>query len=138
VRACFGVDAFIGQAQPLDRPAAYQVLLHNLRGIGWLNVAIPDGFGINHHCRPVFALIQTKRLIDADCGCETGGLGQLLQLGEEFTLSIAGAGWAWGIGGALVMADKDMAFKRGQAVFLLVGLVDAADRCEKSTWLLPE
>ena len=126
MRAGFCVDAFIGQAQPLDRPATDQMLLHNLRGIGRLHVAVPYGFGINNHSRPMFALVKAEGLIDADRGCEAGSFGELLQLREELALAIGGAGWAWGIGGALVMANENMAFKRGQAVFLLgwfVGLV---------------
>jgi hypothetical protein len=43
----------------------------------------------------------------------------LLQLGVKLALPIRGAGWAGRIGGTGVVANKNMAFKRGQAVFLL-------------------
>ena len=123
VRAGLGVDARVGKTQALDGPASYKVLLHNLRGVAGLHVAVPDGFGIDHYRGAMFALIQAERFVDANGSAESGSLGQLLQLGVEIAFAIGGAGWARRIGGTGIMADKDVAFERGQAVFLLGQIV---------------
>ena len=86
-------------------------------------MAIPDGIGINHYGWAVFALIQTSGFVDADFGAKSGGFGELLQLGEELALSVGGAGWAGSIGGSGVVTDKNVAFKCGQAVFLLGAVI---------------
>jgi hypothetical protein len=121
MRAAFCVDTFICQSQALDWPAAHQVLLHNLRGIRRLHMAVPHGLRVNHHGGPVLALVKAHGLIDAHGRAQPCGFRQLLQLRVEFAFSIGGAGRPGSIGGTCVMANKDMAFKRGQAVFLLGG-----------------
>jgi len=78
----FGVDAFLGQPQALHGLAANQMLFHNLRGVGGLDMAVPDRIRIYHYCGPMFALIETAGFVNAHSGAETGGFGELLQLGE--------------------------------------------------------
>jgi hypothetical protein len=119
MRAALGVDASIGKSQPFDGTTAHQVLLHDLRGVRRLHMAVPHGLRVNHHRGPVFALVQAHGLIDTHGCAQAGRLRQLLQLGVEFAFSVGGAGRPWSIGGAGVVANKDVAFKRGQAVFLL-------------------
>jgi hypothetical protein len=121
MRAALCVDALISQSQALDGPAAHQVLLHDLRGIRCLHMPIPYGFRVNHHRGPVLALVKAHRFIDAHRRAQSGGFRQLLQLSVKFAFSIGGAGRTGSIGGTGVVANKDMAFKRGQAVFLLGG-----------------
>ena len=58
MRAGFCIDAFLGQPEALNRLAAYQVLFHDLRRVGWLYMAIPDGIWINDDRRAVFALVE--------------------------------------------------------------------------------
>jgi hypothetical protein len=82
VRAAFGVQALVGHAQPLDRLAAHQVLLNDVRGIRGVHVAVPDRLGINHHHGPVFALVQAAGLVDAHRFAQARGPGKLLQLDE--------------------------------------------------------
>jgi hypothetical protein len=82
VRAAFGVQALVGHAQPLDRLAAHQVLLDDVRGIRGMHVAVPDRLGINHHHGPVFALVQAAGLVDAHRFAQARGPGKLLQLDE--------------------------------------------------------
>ena len=91
VGAAFGVDALVGEAQPLDGPAAHQVLLDNRRRVLRLDRAVPHRFGIHHDGRPVFALIQAKGFVDANAVGKTGGFGQLLQLGVQFAFAVGGA-----------------------------------------------
>jgi hypothetical protein len=94
------------------------MLLHNFRGVWGLHMAVPDGLRVNHNDRAVFALVQAERFVDAHRCAETGGFRELLQLRVQLALSIRGAGWPRRIGGTDIVADKYVAFKRGQAVFL--------------------
>jgi hypothetical protein len=75
---------------------------------------IPDGLWINDDRGAMLALVEAERFVDADARCKTGGLGMLLELHEKRAGSIGGAGWARCIGGAYVMTDEDMVFKRRQ------------------------
>ena len=95
------------------------MLLHDFSGIAGLHVTVPNGFRIHDYNWTVLALVKTQRLVDADFGSEAGGFGQLLKLSEDLALSVRRAGGARCIGWANVMANKDMMFKLGQAVFLL-------------------
>jgi hypothetical protein len=114
--AGLGVNALVGQPEPLYGTAVDQVLLHDLRGVFRPYTAIPHGLGIDDHRGPVLALVQAERLVDAHLGAQTSGLGQLLQLGEQLALSIGGAGRAGRTFGTDVMANKDMVFKKGQRI----------------------
>jgi len=68
VGAGFGVDAFLGQPQALDGLAANQMLLHNLRGVGRLHMAVPHRIGIDDDRRPVFALVEAAGFVNAHRG----------------------------------------------------------------------
>ena len=126
MRAAFGVNACVGQPQPLHWLSFHQMLFHNVRGIGWLHMAIPDGFRVNHDHRAVFALVQAERLVDPDSGTESSGLGQLLQLGVQFRFTVSRAGWAGCVGGTDVVTDKYMMFK-GRQMCSSQGILDAQD-----------
>lgn len=120
MRAGLAVDAFIGDAQTLDGTAMDQMLLHDLRGIFGLHIAVPDRIGVDHDGRTVLALVETERLIDADAGRQIGSFDLLLQLREQFALPVAGTGWARCAFGAGVVADENVVFKKGQKVDLLL------------------
>jgi hypothetical protein len=79
--AACGIQAFFGQAQALDRPSAYDVRLNDLFDVGFTNPAIPDGIGIDHHVRPVLALVEAAGLIGTDASLQAMGSQFLL---EEF------------------------------------------------------
>jgi len=120
VGAGFGVDAFLGEAEALDGTAGDEMFGDDLGGVFRLHAAVPDGLRVNNDRWSVLALVEAERLVDAHRGAEAGGLGLLLQGGEERADAIGGAGWPRSAGGAYVMTDKDVMFKRGQAIFLLV------------------
>jgi len=58
VRAALRIHATLCQPQPLHRPPRNQVFRHNLRRVFWPYFAVPNRIGINHHRRPVLALVQ--------------------------------------------------------------------------------
>jgi hypothetical protein len=115
----FGIQALLGHTQALHWPSAYEVLFDDRRGIIGPYVAVPYRFGINHHHGTVFALVEASGFVDPHPGSEPSRLGQLLQTGVQIALSIHGAGGPRRISGTGVVADKDVAFKCGQATILL-------------------
>jgi hypothetical protein len=118
MRACLRVDALVGEAQALNGTAVDQMLLDDFGGIFWLDVAVPDGFGIDDYRRPVFALIQASRLVDSDRAPQACSLRQLLQLRVQFALSIRGARRPGSAFRADIVADKDVALENGQVLLL--------------------
>lgn len=118
MRAGLGVETFVGQAQALDGTATDEVLIDNFGGVFRADMPVPDGLRVDDDGGPMLALVQTAGLVDADARGEAGGLGQLLNGGMELSLAIGVAGGARGVLGTGIGADKDVAFKRGQAVLL--------------------
>jgi len=57
VGAGAGVQAFVGNTEPLDRSAGDQVFGDNLLDVGRPDVSVPDGFRIDHYDRAMLALI---------------------------------------------------------------------------------
>jgi hypothetical protein len=80
--ACFGVQAGVGEAQAVDMATRDEVLLDDLGGIFGLDVAVPDGVGVNDDYGAVFALVETASFVDADFGFESRGAAELLKLDE--------------------------------------------------------
>jgi hypothetical protein len=117
--AGLGVDAGVGDAEALDGAAVDQVLLDDLGCVFGLHTAVPDGLGVDDDGGAVLALVKAERLVDAHAG-EAGGLGELLELSEDFALSIGGAGGAGCSLGTDVMTDKDVMLEKRQSVILLV------------------
>jgi hypothetical protein len=62
----------------------------------------------------VLALIQAPGLVDANPVSQASGLGELLQLGEQFALAIAGTRWAGSAFRTDIMANKNMVLKQRQ------------------------
>ena len=95
------------------------MLVHDRRGVFRAHVAIPDCLGINHHRRSVFALIQAPGFVYSNRVSQTGGLCQLLQLREQFTLTIGRARWARSTFRANVMTYEDVVLEWRQKILLL-------------------
>ena len=57
------IQATVGKPQPLDRFPANNVRFDDLVNVGFGDIAVPDGFWINHNIRPVLALIEAARLV---------------------------------------------------------------------------
>jgi hypothetical protein len=115
VGTAFGVNALIGEAQPLDWAAAHQVLFDNRGRILGHDRPVPHRFRIHHHGGPVFALIQAQGFVDAYAFGKAGGFGQLLQLGVQLAFSIGCARRTGRASGTDVVANKDMSFKGWQS-----------------------
>jgi hypothetical protein len=120
VRAALGVDALVGEAQALDGTAADEMLAHDLLGILGLDVAVPDGLGIDDDGGAVLALVEAAGLVDAHAAAEVCGLRGLLQ-GYMNIASATGCTrgtrrTVW----ALIGTDKDMMFKDGQLGSILL------------------
>ena len=118
MRAGFGVDAFVGEAKALDRSASDEVFVDDFGGVFRADMAVPDSLRVDDDGVAVLALIEAAGLVDADAGAEAGGLHELLDGGVKFAFTVGIAGGAWCVGGTGVGADKNVAFKSGQAGLL--------------------
>lgn len=114
MRTGFGVDAGVGDAETLDGAAVHQMLFDDFGRVFRLHAAVPDRLRVDHNGRPMFALIETKRFVDSDVG-QAGSLAQLLELRENFVLSIGGAGGTGCSLGANIMTDEDMMIVQRQS-----------------------
>ena len=52
-----GIDAGVGEEEPFDRTAVYQVFLNYFLDITLVDKTVPDGFGVDDEDRTVFALV---------------------------------------------------------------------------------
>jgi hypothetical protein len=108
------VDACVGNAQPLDGTSIDQVLFDDLGSVFGPHAAVPHGFWIDNDSRAMLALVEAERLVDADIR-QARSLCKLLQLDEDFALSIGRAGRAGRSFGTNVMADKDVMLVKRQS-----------------------
>ncbi len=115
MRAAFGVQTRIGDAQPLHGPAGDEVLAHDLFRVFGLDAAIPDGVRVDDDSGPVLALVEAAGLVDAHPAAQTGFARELLQARVQRAGSVTRAGGPRRIGRARIETDKDVAFKWGQA-----------------------
>jgi hypothetical protein len=63
--AAFRIDALIGEPESLNGTPTKQMLFHNLFGVCWLDVSVPDGFRIDDYRWAVLALVEATCLVDA-------------------------------------------------------------------------
>jgi hypothetical protein len=112
--AGLGVEAFVGEAEALDRAACDEVLVDDFGSVFRADVAVPDALRVDDDGGAVFALIEATGLVYADAGPEIGSLHKLLDGCVEFSLAVGVAGGARRVLGTGVGADKDVAFEWGQ------------------------
>lgn len=91
MRARLRIQTRIRNPQPLHRPAANQVLSHNLFRILRLHVPVPHRLGIHHHRGPVLALVQAAGLVDPHPAAQPGLFRELLQPRMQLAFSISRA-----------------------------------------------
>jgi len=114
VRAALRIHTLIRKPKPFHRSPVDQVLLHNLLGILWLNVSVPDRLWVNHNRRAVLALVKAAGLVDSDGASQARGLRKLLQLRVQFALAVRGTRWPRSTFGTSVMANKDVMLENWQ------------------------
>jgi len=113
MRTRFGVNAVLAQAEALDGTTGDEMLGDDGLSVFRVDVAVPDGIRVDHHGGPVLALIETAGLVDAHPAGESRLLDQLLQAGVQIAFPIAGAGRAWRLRRANVVANEDVALEPG-------------------------
>lgn len=65
VRTVIGIQALVGDHQPLDRPSAKNVRVENLIDIGERNMPVPDRFRVDDHIGTMLTLIKAASLVGA-------------------------------------------------------------------------
>ena len=72
--AVLGVDAGVGKAESLDGTVMEEVFGDDFLDVASMNVAVPDGFGIDDDDGAVFTLVETAGFVGTDVVLETGFL----------------------------------------------------------------
>lgn len=72
MRTSIAIDTGLRQPQTFHWTPSNDMFLDNLLDIAWMNIAIPDSFGIDDHHRSVLALVQTTGFIGADLVLQSG------------------------------------------------------------------
>lgn len=114
------VQAGVGQAKAFYRPAAKDVRLDDFLDVGFGDVSVPDGVGVDDDVGAVLALVEASRLIGADFAFQAA-LGQ--SLFEELLQFGFGGGIAASTGmtrGTLVSADEDVFIEFGHRARLVL------------------
>jgi len=106
-----GIDAGVGEEEPFDRTAVYQVFLNDFLNVTLVDKTIPNGFGVDDEDWAVLALVQAAGLVNADAVLEASGLYGVFQGSPElFRVFVAAAGASGGVV-AFVDADEEVVFK---------------------------
>ncbi len=106
--AVLGVEAGVGEAEALDGTVVEEVFGNDFVDVARVNVAVPDGFGIDDDDGTVLALVETSGLVGTDMMLEAGFLDGIFE--GRFKL-FASLGKAAGTGGrfvTLVGTDEDV------------------------------
>ena len=125
MRAALGVQALVGQAQPLNGATGEQVFVHNRRCVSGLDVAVSNCFGVDHHHWPVLALVQTAGFVDTYAVAKTSCVDSFLQFSVQGAGSVASAGGTRCALGSRVAADKDVVIECGQGAYSPVSIEDS-------------
>ena len=79
VRAVFGVEARVGEAEALDGTIVEEVFGDDLVDVAGMDVAVPDGVGIDDDDGAVLALVEAAGFVGADVVLESGFLDGVLE-----------------------------------------------------------
>ena len=109
--AGFGIEAGVGQAQPLDRLTANDVGFDDLVDVGFGDVPVPDGFWIDNDRRTVLALIEASGLIRPHFALQAALRELLLECLLQLSLSSWIAASPWIARRTLVPADENVFFE---------------------------
>jgi len=110
--AGFGVDAGFGKAQTLHGTPLNEVLLDDLVDVAGVNIAVPDGLGVDDNNGTVLALIQAAGLVGTDLVLEACVFDCILKRGFQLLGALRKAAGSGGRLVPLVGANKDMMLKK--------------------------
>ena len=108
MRATLCIQTRIGQPQPLHWPPMQQMLRDDLLHVLHMNEPIPDGIRIDHHHRPMLALVQAPQFIRPDLPLQPRLLDRVFEGRFQLFAPPPGTTWPVGLLIALVGADKHM------------------------------
>ena len=108
VGATLGVEAGVGEAEALDGAVVEEVLGDDLVDVLEVDVAVPDGFGVDDDYGTMLALVEAAGLVGADVVLEAGFFDGVLEGWLELLTAVGEATWTRGGFIALVGADEDV------------------------------
>jgi hypothetical protein len=116
VRAVFGVEARVGEAEALDGTIVEEVFGDDLVDVAGMDVAVPDGFGIDDDDGAVLALVEAAGFVGADVVLESGFLDGVLERCFKLFAALGKAAGTCGGFVALVGADEDVVVEFWQSL----------------------
>jgi len=120
MRTLLGIEAGAGEAQTLHGAAMDEVFGNDFLYVLKLDEAVPDGLGIDHYGRSVFALIEAAGLVGADEMFEASVFDGILEGGFELLAALGQTTRARRGFVALVGADKYVVLKFWHGFLFLV------------------
>lgn len=73
----------MGHEEPFDEFSLYDVTLHDFFHVHFGSDAVPYAFGIDHHARPLGAIIEATRFVRANDPFEVEPLRLLFKTGVQ-------------------------------------------------------
>jgi len=115
MRATLRIQARIRQLQPLHRPPMHKMFVHNLVHIFHMNKPIPDGIWINHHNRPMLAVVQATQFVSANLSLQSRLLHCILESRLQLPTMLPATAWSRSTLIPLIGADKNVVLKLRQS-----------------------
>jgi hypothetical protein len=109
--AALGVEAGVGEYQPLDGTAVEEMLVDDLLHVFDMDEAVPDGVGVDDDDGAVLALVETAKLIRADLSLEANAFDGVLERIFQLFAALVAAAWAASVFFPLVGAEEEMVLK---------------------------
>jgi len=94
MRATLRIQASVRQPQPLHRPPMYKMFVHDLVHIFHVNKPIPNGIWIDHHNRPMLALVQATQFVSADLSLQSSLFHCILESRLQLPAVLSAATWS--------------------------------------------
>ena len=108
MRTVVGIQAGIRQPQPLHRPPMHKMFVHNLVHVSHVNKPIPNGIWIDHHNRPMLALVQATQFVSTDLSLQSSLLHCILESRLQLPAVLPAAAWSRSALVPLIGANKNV------------------------------
>jgi hypothetical protein len=86
----------------------HKMFVHNLVHIFHVNKPIPDGIWIDHHNRPMLALVQATQFVSADLSLQSSLLHSILESRFQLPAVLPAATWSRGALVPLIGTNKNV------------------------------
>ena len=86
----------------------HKMFVHNLIHISHVNKPIPNGIRIDHHNRPMLALVQATQFVSADLSLQSSLFHRILERRLQLPAMLPAATWSCGTLVPLIGTNKNV------------------------------